>query len=292
MRIGFIGAGQLAVPLAWSLARCGYHVVGAASRSRESAAALAAGIAGAKAYADPQRLLDDADLLMIAVPDDGIAKVAAALSWQAKHSVVHCSGATEVAALAPAAASGASTGGFHPMQSFTNRQAAIDSLPGCTIAIEAGEPLLGVLEGMAKALGCHPIRLPAGARALYHASGSFASSFLVRLINDALELWAAFGVPRDEALRALLPLMKGTVAAIEANGPVRSLAGPVARADVGTVERHIAALRSHAPDLLATYLDIARRSLPIAAAKGGAASAKLAALEALLESESAATDNS
>ncbi len=235
MRIGFIGAGQLAVPLAWSLARRGYDVVGAASRSRESATALAAGIAGAKVYEDPQRLLDDADLLMIAVPDDAIAKVAGALNWQARHSVVHCSGATEVAALATAAASGASTGGFHPMQSFTDRQAAIDSLPGCTIAIEAEGPLLDVLEGMAKALGCHPIRLPQGARALYHASGSFASSFLVRLLNDALDLWSAFGVPREEALRALLPLMKGTVAAIEANGPVRSLAGPIARADVGTV---------------------------------------------------------
>lgn len=292
MRIGFIGAGQLAVPLAWSLARRGYDVVGAASRSRESATALAAGIAGAKVYEDPQRLLDDADLLMVAVPDDAIAKVAGALSWQARHSVVHCSGATEVAALAPAAASGASTGGFHPMQSFTDRQAAIDSLPGCTVAIEAEGPLLDVLEGMAKALGCHPIRLPQGARALYHASGSFASSFLVLLLNYALDLWSAFGVPREEALRALLPLMKGTVAAIEANGPVRSLAGPIARGDVGTVERHIAALRSHAPDLLATYLDLARRSLPISAAKGGASNAKLAALEALLAPESAPTDNS
>ncbi len=37
LRIGFIGAGQLAVPVAWSLARAGFQVVGAASRSRASA---------------------------------------------------------------------------------------------------------------------------------------------------------------------------------------------------------------------------------------------------------------
>jgi predicted short-subunit dehydrogenase-like oxidoreductase (DUF2520 family) len=290
LRIGFIGAGQLAVPLAWSLAACGHRVVGAAARSRESAQKLADGIAGARAYDDAQRLVDAADLVLIAVPDDAIASVAAATRWLPRHRVVHCSGATEVSALAPAAAAGASTGGFHPMQSFTNAEAAMRSLPGCTVAIEAEEPLLGTLRAMAEALGCHPIRLPAGARALYHASGSFASSFLVGLLGDALSLWSAFGVEREDAFRALLPLMKGTVAAIEANGPVRSLAGPIARADVGTVERHIAALGAHAPGLLATYLDVARRSLAIARAKGGASEAKLAELEALLARAPAAAD--
>jgi predicted short-subunit dehydrogenase-like oxidoreductase (DUF2520 family) len=283
LRIGFIGAGQLATPLAWCLARAGYEVVGAASRSQASAARLAGGIAGARGYDAPQQLADDADLVLIAVPDDAIASVTKSVRWQARHSVVHCSGATEVAVLAPAAAASATIGGFHPMQSFTDTEAAMQSLPGCTVAIEAGGPLLDVLTRMAEALGCNPIRLPAGARALYHASGSFASSFLVGLLNDALDLWSAFGVSREEAFRALLPLMKGTVAAIEANGPIRSLAGPVARADVGTVERHIAALRAKAPALLPTYLEIARRSLAIAAAKGAADGGRIEALRSLLD---------
>jgi len=283
LRIGFIGAGQLGVPLAWSLARAGYRIVGATSRSQDSAARLAAGIAEAQAYDDAQRLVDDSDLVVIAVPDDAIAPAARSLMWQGRHSVVHCSGATEVSALTSAADQGATTGGFHPLQSFTNTEAAMQTLPGCAVGIETEEPLLGVLTGMAGALGCHPIRLPAGARALYHASGSFASSFLVGLINDALTLWSAFGVDREEAFRALLPLTKGTVAALEANGPIRSLAGPIARADVGTVERHIAALRAHAPALLPIYLDLARRSLPISEAKGGASKDKLDALRALLD---------
>ena len=176
-------------------------------------------------------------------------------------------------------------GGFHPLQTFTDTEAAIRTLPGCTVAVEADEPLFGTLTAMGDALGCHPIRLPAGARALYHASGSFASSFLVGLMNDALTLWEAFGVSREEAFRALLPLTKGTVAALEANGPIRSLAGPIARADVGTVERHIEALRRQAPALLPTYLEIARRSVPIAEAKGGASREKLNALRALLGRE-------
>jgi predicted short-subunit dehydrogenase-like oxidoreductase (DUF2520 family) len=282
-RVGFIGAGQLAIPLARSLARAGYCVVGAASRSQASARRLCGGIAGATAYDDAQRLADDTDLVLIAVPDDAIAAVAGSVRWQARHGVVHCSGATEVSALAPAAAAGAAVGGFHPMQSFTNTEAAMQSLPGCSIAIEAEEHLLGVLAEMARALGCHPIQLPAGARALYHASGSFASSFLVGLLNDALDLWSAFGVDREAAFRALLPLMQGTLTAIAANGPVHSLAGPIARADLVTVERHLEALRAKAPALLPTYLDIARRSLVIAAAKGRADKAKLDELGLLLD---------
>ncbi len=283
LRIGFIGAGQLATPLAWSLARARYHIAGAASRSQVSAARLVACIAGARAYDHPQRLADDTDLIFIAVPDDAIAPIVRSLAWQPRHSVVHCSGATDVSALAAAAEQGASIGGFHPLQTFTNTQAAMQTLPGCTVGIEAEEPLLGLLTNMAEALGCRPIRLPAGARGLYHASGSFAASFLVALINDALALWEAFGVDREEAFRALLPLTKGTVAALEANGPVRSLAGPIARADVGTVERHVAALRARAPALLPTYLDLARRSVPISAAKGGASKEKLEALKTLLD---------
>ena len=283
LRIGFIGAGQLAVPLAWSIARSGYAVVGSASRSRASAERLVGGVPGARVYESAQDLLAACDLAVIAVPDDAIAPVTRSLKWEERHAVIHCSGATEVSALAAAAETGAKTGGFHPLQTFTNTEAAMATLPGCTVGIEADGWLFDALSNMAKAIGCHPIRLPPGSRALYHASGSFAASFLVRLINDALDLWSAFGVSREDAFKALLPLTKGTVAALDANGPVLGLAGPIARADTGTVQRHIEAVRTLAPHLLPTYLDLARRSVAIAEAKGGASKEKIAALEALLE---------
>jgi len=284
-RIGFIGAGQLAVPLAWSISRGGYAVVGAASRSRASAERLVGGVPGARVYDDAQELVKACDLAIIAVPDDAIAPVTRSLAWEDRHAVIHCSGATEVSALAAAAEAGALTGGFHPLQTFTNTEAALATLPGCTVGIEADSWLFDALSHMAKAIGCQPIRLPPGSRALYHASGSFAASFLVRLINDGLDLWSGFGVSREDAFKALLPLTKGTVAALEANGPVRGLAGPIARADTGTVQRHIEAVRAHAPHLLPTYLDLARRSVAIAEAKGGASKEKLAALEALLQKD-------
>ena len=98
-----------------------------------------------------------------------------------------------------------------------------------------------------------------------------------------LDLWSAFGVSREDAFEALLPLTKGTVAALDANGPVRGLAGPIARADAGTVQRHIEAVRAHAPHLLPTVSRPGPAQLAIAEAKGGASKEKLAALRALLQ---------
>ena len=169
-RIGFIGAGRVAKGLAWGLAQSGQRVLAAASRSLDSAAQLAARIPGCAALADAQHVVERSDMVFVTVPDDAIAAVAASLQWRAGLAVVHCSGATEVSALASAARAGALIGGFHPLQLFADPEVALAGLPGCTIAIEAEAPLLPRLEGLAQALRCRSIRLPAGCRPRYHAA--------------------------------------------------------------------------------------------------------------------------
>jgi predicted short-subunit dehydrogenase-like oxidoreductase (DUF2520 family) len=114
--IGVIGAGRIGTALAWGLARKGYAVAAVASRSPASAERLAAGIPGCRAMPDPQGVVDSVALVLLTVPDDAIASTCAGLNWRPGQAAVHCSGATELAALAPAASSGAHTGGFHPLQ--------------------------------------------------------------------------------------------------------------------------------------------------------------------------------
>src|SRR5512146_1782463 len=109
-RIGFIGAGRVAKGLAWGLAQGGQRVVAAASRRAESAAQLAARIPGCRACAQAQEVVAGSDLVFVTVPDDAIETVAASLAWRKGVAVVHCSGATEVAALATAARAGAQIG--------------------------------------------------------------------------------------------------------------------------------------------------------------------------------------
>ena len=269
LRIGFIGAGRVAKGLAWGLARNGRRVAAAASRSLASAEQLAAKVAACRATTDAQDVVDACDLVFVTVTDDAIAAVSAGLKWRKGVAAVHCSGATEIAALASAARDGAQTGGFHPLQLFADPEVALAGLPGCTIAIEAEAPLLAQLQELAEALRCRSIRLPPGCRARYHAAAHYAAGFVITLLSQAVELWRSFGVEREDTIRALLPLLRGTAASVESSGLAQGLAGTYSRGDVGTLEKHLAALALIGPDALHLYCELGLRSIPLGLERGG-----------------------
>ena len=280
-RLGFIGAGRLGTALAWSFARRGCTVVAVASRSAASARRLADGIAGCT-VSGAQAVVDAADLVFVTTPDDALAPVTAALRWRRGAAAVHCSGASELAVLSPAADAGAAVGGFHPLQSFAETQASIASLPGCTITIEAGEPLRAALVGLAGALGCHVNLLPPGARALYHAAAGYASQFVNVLLREASTAWQHWGASEEQALRALLPLARGTLASIERVGVARGLPGPASRGDVGSIEKHVAVLGSLDGEMLRLYRELCARSVVLALERGGIDAATAAKLRSAL----------
>jgi predicted short-subunit dehydrogenase-like oxidoreductase (DUF2520 family) len=268
LKIGFIGAGRLSTALAWGFARKGCAVVAATSRTRASAERLAAAIPGCAALATAQQVADAAELVFIGVNDTAIAEVAAGARWRPGTAVVHCSGATEVSVLAPAAAQGAQIGGFHPMQTFADAEAALASLPGCTVSLEAAQPLLARLQNLAALLGCRSITLPEGVRVRYHASGAYASQYVVALLAEAAKLWASFGIGEEDAIRALLPLLRGTAASVERAGLVQGMPGPVSRGDLGTVRRHLDSLDAFDPQAAALYRQLALRTVWLAQTKG------------------------
>lgn len=267
-RIGFIGAGRVAKGLAWAMALGGQRVVAAASRSADSAAQLAARIAGCRAYANAQDVVDGSDLVFVTVPDDAIGAVAAGVNWRKGVAAVHCSGATEVAVLSSAASAGAQIGGFHPLQLFADPDIALAGLPGCTIAVEAEAPLLSQLEQLAGALRCHSMRLPPGCRARYHVAAHYAAGFVITLLNQAVELWQSFGIEREAAIRALLPLLRGTAASVERSGLAQGLAGTYSRGDIGTLQKHLADLALVGPDALRLYCELGLRSIPLGLERG------------------------
>lgn len=239
--IGFIGAGRLGKALAWSLAARGFSVVAVASQRPASAQALAAGIAGCRVVS-PQAVVDGCDLVFVTTPDAAIAATVAACRWRAGVAVVHCSGVTEVAALNAARLEGAWVGGFHPMQTFGDPEVAARTLPGCTVTIEATEPLDAMLVALAEGLQCRVNRLPPGMRARYHAAAGYVSQFINVLFDEAATLWGSWGVAEAEAVQALLPLARGTLEAIGGAGIARAMPGPVSRGDVASIAKHLRAL--------------------------------------------------
>ena len=184
------------------MADTGNRVAAVASRSTEKASRLAARIP-ACIVTTAQQLADLCDLVFVTTPDSTIAAVSNAVSWRSTSAVVHCSGATEVSALAKAQSDGAVIGGFHPLQTFTDPDAAVVSLPGCTITIEASDTELNaILVQLAGRLGCRINLLPPGTRAAYHAAAGYASQFINVLLREASTLWQSWGASEDAARRA------------------------------------------------------------------------------------------
>jgi predicted short-subunit dehydrogenase-like oxidoreductase (DUF2520 family) len=268
LRIGFIGAGRLGTALAWSFAERGLRVVAVASMIPADAERLAAPIVDCSVVANGQDVVDACDVAFVTTPDDAIATTAAQARWRRGVAAVHCSGVTEVAALDSAARDGAMIGGFHPMQTFGDPAAAMRSLPGCTITIEAQEPLNTTLVALAQRLECRVNRLPAGMRGRYHAAAGYTSQFINALFAEASRIWQSWGATEEDAVRALLPLARGTLASIESAGLAEGMPGPVSRGDVGSIEKHVAALSSLGPEVMEFYRVVCDRTIPLGMQRG------------------------
>ena len=269
LRLGFIGAGRLAAALALALQRAGLAVTAVASASPGSARRLAERLKTCQ-VCDAQGAVDSSDLVFITTPDGAIAQTVERLRWRPGVAVVHCSGATDVEqTLGVARRQGAQIGGFHPMQTFADAEAAARSLSGCTITVEAADPGLDAcLLALASRLGCPVNRLPPGMRARYHAAAGYGSQFINVLLAEGARLWSTWGASEADAVRALLPLARGTLAAIEALGVAHGMPGPVSRGDLKTVRQHVASFDEQDAPGLQAYQLLCERTVALALQRG------------------------
>ncbi len=211
-----------------------------------------------------QEVAERCDLVFVTTPDEAISGTCAHVAWRSGTYVVHCSGVTEVSALASAQEAGAIIGGFHPMQTFGDPVAAARSLAGCTITVEAQEPLNEILAALAERLDCRVNHLPPGVRGRYHAAAGYTSQFINVLLREASKVWQSWGSTEEDAVRALLPLARGTLESIASAGIARGMPGPVSRGDVASVEKHVHALEPLGPDVIEFYRLLCARTIPLA----------------------------
>lgn len=283
LTLAFIGAGRVGTGLALSFARSGRSVAAVASRSIASARRLARRVPGARAVSSFQEAADRADIVFLTVPDDAIEAVASSIRWREGAACVHCSGAGDLDLLGKAALQGALVGGFHPLHMF-GEIGPVD-LRGCAVAVAGAEPLAAKLGRLARAIGARPLRLPESGRALYHAAANFSGAFVVALIGETIALWKELGFAEGDALRALLPLLRGSADNVEKLGAAGALGSVIARGDVGTVRRHLDALARTAPESLELYRLLSLRTIPLALAKGTLEPAAAREIEALLKND-------
>jgi predicted short-subunit dehydrogenase-like oxidoreductase (DUF2520 family) len=268
--------------LATMLSKGSYPVIAVADKNSGAAKNLASLISDCQVFEDARKVAHTAEYVFITTPDDLIAEVASSISWDPHHKVIHCSGAASIDILEPPKRSGAMVGSFHPCQAFASVEQAIENLPGSTFAIEAQAPLLDALKEMASSIGCEWIVLRPGDKALYHAAAVFVSNYAVALVKVATDLFKHLDVSTPQATKVLLPLIQGNINNVKNMGFPHCLTGPIARGDIGTIQKHISALHEREPSLLKLYGELGLHTIPIALAKGTIDQKRGKMLQALL----------
>ena len=172
-------------------------------------------------------------------------------------------------------------GTLHPLVSFADARVAVEGLHEVAFAIEGDPPAQVVARRIVRALGARAVTLEAENLALYHAGAVIASNYVVAMADTARSLLVKAGVPAEQALPVLIPLLASVVQNLAQVGLPGALTGPVERGDVTVVERHLGALADRAPELVELYRLVGRDVLRLAREKARIDPANAARLEAL-----------
>ncbi len=284
MRIAIIGAGKVGIALGYVLRKKGREVVAVASR-RQSSLDAARTYIGADCFytLDNGQAVAMADVVAVTTQDREIKNVAGQVAASGRLDgtlFFHTSGAHPSSELSPLEQRGASLGSLHPLQTFPDIDAGIRGLPGTYIFIEGDDRALPVLREIASLIGAQTVVIESANKVLYHLSAVFVCNLLAGL------LYAGEGIMKriNIDLTPFYPIIRATLANIEARGPLLSLTGPVVRGDAGTVASHIDAIVGM-PLHEKVYRDLSLVALEMARERGTLTEEQMAALKWLLEGE-------
>ena len=269
LRAGIIGSGRLGTALALALDHKEYSIEYLVARRLQNARKAAALLdASTRALAAKHmRELSPVDLVLIATPDDQIAKVAnelagLKLAWPGKATVLHTSGALSSRVLAPLGERGWSIGSLHPLVSVSDPRAA--SLRGGFWCVEGDRAAVRIAKTVVRDLEGKSFSIGSEYKPLYHAAAVMSSGNVVALFDVALEMLGQCGLRRKEAQRVLLPLLITAIGNLRDKDPANALTGPFSRGDVETVKRHLTVLKhNELKDALELYRLLGQRSLKL-----------------------------
>ncbi|MDP3951719.1 Rossmann-like and DUF2520 domain-containing protein [Microbacterium sp.] len=234
--IAIIGAGHIGSVLARALRQAGLAVSGPYGRGDAIPAV---------------------DIALLCVPDTAIPEAAAAARTRATR-IAHVSGATPLDDV---------DFSIHPLQTFTGAESP-DIFHGIGAAIAGRSPAdKNIAEQLARTLGARPFEVDDADRAGYHAAASFASNFVLTVLDAAEQLAASAGIKGEEARDLLTPLISRTVDNWQSSGATASLTGPIARGDEGTIARQRAAVDEADPALTSLFDELATATRAIARQK-------------------------
>lgn len=259
-----VGPGRAGTALARSWVAAGGTLRGIVASRSKTARRAAESLATEGRVADA--IWPRCELLVIAVPDDRIADVAADLAARTRcRFAFHLSGALAAKILRPFSGGGTAVASLHPLRPFTGRDG--ENWQGALVAIEGEARAVAAGLEMARAMKANGRRIGTDAKPLYHAAATLAAGGTMALLSIAVRAAAAAGLPEDEA-RAGFAQLASEAAAATAHRPfAEAFTGPIARRDVQTVRTHRKAA-GRIRDFFELYRRLAREILDATPGRG------------------------
>jgi predicted short-subunit dehydrogenase-like oxidoreductase (DUF2520 family) len=189
------------------------------------------------------------ELILLTVPDDAIETVANELTVRDHTVVAHVAGSKGLEELSrhPRRAF------MHPLSALPTPAVGAQRLRGTLFSV-GGD---GVVDDVVASLGGRAVHLSDDQRVLYHATASVTANHLVALLGHARVLADAAGL----SLEDFLPLAQQALDDVSAMGVDAALTGPASRADMSTIDAHLAALPASERS---TYVALANAAFELA----------------------------
>lgn len=177
--------------------------------------------------------LKEADVYIIAIPDDAISKFSDSLPLKNK-LVVHTSGSVSLKKLN----SELNRGVFYPLQSFTtDHVVSFSEIPVC---IEAeNQKDLNLLRELGAAISEKVVVISSEERQKLHLAAVFVNNF----VNHIYHISESYLEENKLDFDLLKPLIKETARKIEHLSPSEAQTGPARRNDLKTIEKQLHLLK-------------------------------------------------
>jgi len=235
--VAILGSGNLAFQLLTAFDQAGVPLAGLISRDLSQGAETLEKTKAKCELVGGRNLTDlEADLIILAVPDDAIQDVQRFYQFRQSHVLVHTSGAEPLATI-----TAERSGVFYPLQTFTwGEPVDFSHIP---ILVEGNSPeVVDLLIALAKRVSQDVRAVSSSDRLRVHVAAVLVSNFTNHLFHRAEKWLAENNLPFD----VLLPLIDETWSKAKRMPLAKAQTGPAMRGDQRTLERHQAIITDDA----------------------------------------------
>lgn len=244
MKVVIIGSGNVATVLGRLIKSAGHHIIEVASKNMHYAQVLADELK-CKANDDFNAVTKEADLYILAISDNSIKTVAAALHLD-QGIIVHTSGSVSKEVLQKASHN---YGVLYPLQSLRKEAVHIPPIP--LLVDGNNDAVIKLLQAFAETISNKVTVANDEVRLKLHVAAVVVSNFT----NHLYTLTSDYCKKEHIDFSALSPLIEEVADRVKEYNPENMQTGPAIRGDSGTIEKHIQLLADY-PQLQKIYAEI------------------------------------